>query len=143
MPTRYSQKATITNPETKKQVDCYKNSTMAPGLVDPPQGVPALNSTKASVGPKEAFVGGPQVFNKIAEEKGTGRHPPATHPEYLPVWGTDTKYAPTSLRYWRRDDLLTSITDIHLLSRSRIMSMARTLILVFRICLLRPLPLPN
>ena len=80
---------------------------MAPGLVDPPQGVPAVDSTKDSVGPKEAFVGGPQVFNQIAEEKGTGRHPPATHPNYLPVWDKDNKYASASLHYWPRYDLLT------------------------------------
>lgn len=72
---------------------------MAPGLVDPPQAAPASNSAKHSVGPKEAFIGGPQVFNRIAEEQGTEKQPPATHPEYLPVWDADTKYALTSLRH--------------------------------------------
>ena len=67
---------------------------MAPGLVDPPQAAPALDVAKGTVGPKEAFIGGPQVFNKVAEVQGTERQPPATHPEYLPIWDADTKYVP-------------------------------------------------
>ena len=72
---------------------------MAPGLVEIPQAVLATASTKASVGPKEAFVGGPQVFDKTAEEQGTERHPPATHPNYLPVWDADTMYVHASFHY--------------------------------------------
>ena len=72
---------------------------MAPGLVDTSQAAPASASTKASVGPKEAFVGGPQVFDKVAEEQGTDRHPPATHPNYLPVWDLDPKYVPANVHY--------------------------------------------
>ncbi|KAF6228934.1 hypothetical protein HO133_007046 [Letharia lupina] len=67
---------------------------MAPGIVDPPQTAPASDFAKASVGPKEAFIGGPQVFNKTAEEQGTEKQPPATHPKYLPVWDADTIYPP-------------------------------------------------
>ena len=69
---------------------------MAPGLVDPPQTEPA--GAKGPVGPKEAFIGGPQVFNKSAEEQGTEKQPPATHPKYLPVWDADTKCVPSCLR---------------------------------------------
>lgn len=66
---------------------------MAPGLVDPPpQAAPVSNLAKNSVEPKEAFIGGPRVFNKVAEEQGTEKQPPATHPEYLPIWDADTKY---------------------------------------------------
>ncbi|CAF9911700.1 MAG: hypothetical protein ALECFALPRED_007625 [Alectoria fallacina] len=67
---------------------------MAPGLIDPPQATPASSFAKASVGPKEAFIGGPQVFNKIAEEQGTEKQPAAAHPKYLPLWDPDTKYPP-------------------------------------------------
>ena len=70
---------------------------MAPGLADPLQAAPASDFTKKSVGPKEAFIGGPQVFNQNAEEQGTDRQPPATHPRYLPVWDADIKYSPASL----------------------------------------------
>ena len=79
---------------------------MAPGLVDPPQTVPASTFAKVPVGPKEAFIGGPQVFNKIAEERGTEKQPPATHPEYLPVW-RDDKYISASRRHRFRCGLLT------------------------------------
>lgn len=54
--------------------------------------MPALNLQMDIVGPKEAFIGGPQVYNKIAEEKGTKTQPPATHTHYLPIWDPDTKY---------------------------------------------------
>ena len=69
---------------------------MAPGLVDPRQAAPASDFVRASVGPKEAFIGGPQVFNKVAEEQGTEKQPPATHPNYLPVWDDATKYVSVS-----------------------------------------------
>ena len=85
---------------------------MAPGLVEPLQAAPASDSVKGLVGPKELFIGGPQDFNKTAEERGTGRQPPATHPEYLPIWDADTKYVRPSLhlcsRLCSRGDLLTS-----------------------------------
>lgn len=80
---------------------------MAPGLVDPPKTAPAQNPTKGSVGPKEAFIGGPQVFNKIAEEQGTERQPPATHPNYLPVWDTDAKYVIAGRQRWYWNNSLT------------------------------------
>ena len=73
---------------------------MAPGLVDP-------DVVEASIGPKEAFIGGPQVFNKLAEEQGTERQPPAAHPEYLPVWDADVKYV-AALHHAFRHDLLIS-----------------------------------
>ena len=79
---------------------------MVPGLVETPQAAVIPNPTKGLVGPKEAFTGGPQVFNKIAEEQGTERQPPATHPNYLPVWDADTKYAPASLHQRSWYDLL-------------------------------------
>ena len=72
---------------------------MAPGLVDTSQAAPTSASTKASVGPKEAFVGGPQVFDRTAEEQGTERQPPATHPNYLPVWDPEPKYVSASFHY--------------------------------------------
>ena len=79
---------------------------MALGLADPLQAAPASDFTKP-VGPKEAFSGGPRDFNQNAEEQGTDRQPPATHPKYLPVWDADTKYGPASLHLWPRYDLLT------------------------------------
>lgn len=79
---------------------------MAPGLVESPRAAIIPDSTKGLVGPKEAFIGGPQIFNKVAEEQGTERQPPATYPKYLPVWDADTKYAPASLHQRPRYDLL-------------------------------------
>ena len=64
---------------------------MAPGLVDPPQPVSSPVTQKDLTGPKEAFIGGPSVYSKDNEEKGTERHPPATHPNYLPIWDAETK----------------------------------------------------
>lgn len=118
---------------------------MAPGLVGAAQVAPALATTKDSVGPKEAFVGGPQVFDKIAEEQGTQRQPPATHPNYLPVWDADAKYVPASFPLWIRLGQTCSlrVTDTHLLSHSHTMSTAGTLILIFRICSLKPRPLTS
>ena len=63
---------------------------MAPGLIDPQQTHTAV-TPKALVGPKEAFIGSPKAFNKRAEEEGTESQPPATHPQYLPIWDADTK----------------------------------------------------
>ena len=94
---------TITKFEDKeKKAKSRAICTMAPGFVDPPQAAPASNVAKGAVGPKEAFIGGPQVFNKIAEERGTEKQPPATHPRYLPVWDADTKYVPATLHHWSR-----------------------------------------
>ena len=67
-------------------------TAMAPGLIDPPQPATAPLPQKNLVGPKEAFTGGPAVYSKNAEEHGTERHPPATHPNYLPVWDAEKKY---------------------------------------------------
>lgn len=98
-------KVTVTKIKTRKQAGLRKSVIMAPGLVDPPQTEPAV--AKGPVGPKEAFIGGPQVFNRIAEEQGTEKQPPATHPKYLPVWDADTKCVPDCLRQWSWHDQLT------------------------------------
>ena len=63
---------------------------MAPGLIVPQQ-TPTAVTSKALVGPKEAFIGSPKAFNRRAEEEGTESQPPATHPKYLPIWDADTK----------------------------------------------------
>ena len=63
---------------------------MAPGLVDQPQQVTGPTQ-KPLNGPKEAFIGGPRVYSQTAEEQGTERQPPATHPKYLPFWDEETK----------------------------------------------------
>lgn len=68
---------------------------MAPGLIDPSQPATAPVPQKGLVGPKEAFTGGPKVYSKDAEEKGTAKHPPASHPNYLPVWDEEIKYVGT------------------------------------------------
>lgn len=69
---------------------------MTPGLVDPPQLDSAPAYPNASVGPKEAFIGGPQAYSRNNEEHGTEKQPPATHPKYLPVWDAETKYVKSS-----------------------------------------------
>ena len=65
---------------------------MAPGLVDTSRSEPGVAASKELVGPKEVFIGGPQEYSKTEEEQGTTKHPPAKHPEYLPIWDPETKY---------------------------------------------------
>ena len=65
---------------------------MAPGLVATPQPESAPSSApKELVGPKEAFIGGPDSYSQVAEEQGTKSQPAATHPKYLPTWDPETK----------------------------------------------------
>ena len=64
---------------------------MAPGLVDPPQPWAAPNPLKPLTGPEEAFIGGPRAYDNDREVNGTDKQPPATHPNYLPVWDAETK----------------------------------------------------
>ena len=65
---------------------------MAPAIVVAEQ-TPASAYGRDLLGPKEAFIGGPQAYDRIVEEKGDDKQPPATHPNYLPVWDEETKYA--------------------------------------------------
>lgn len=61
---------------------------------------PSLTHTNVSPAPgpvkamghlatKEAFITGPKAFNLEAETKGTAKQPPASHPNYLPVWDNE------------------------------------------------------
>jgi sulfonate dioxygenase len=63
---------------------------MAPGLVDGPlpKEVEEL-SLKEKGSLRALYVGGPKVFNAENEIKGTGAHPPARYPHYLPVWDNE------------------------------------------------------
>lgn len=67
---------------------------MAPGLVDTSQPesatIPAPKEL-VQVGPKEAFIGGPQAYDKTGEEQGTKKQPAAKYPKYLPIWDPETK----------------------------------------------------
>lgn len=63
---------------------------MAPGLIDPTRANEG-EKLKPLVGPKDAFDGGPKLFNKVAEETGTKTQPPATYPHYLPIWDAEKK----------------------------------------------------
>ncbi|MCJ1270996.1 hypothetical protein MMC22_010895 [Lobaria immixta] len=68
---------------------------MAPGLVNTSQPDSApVSAQKELVGPKEAFIGGPQAYSKTGEEQGTKTQPAAKHPNYLPTWDPETKYSP-------------------------------------------------
>lgn len=51
---------------------------------------------KSGVGQyKEAAFGGPKVFRKDLELRGTDKHAPARYPNYLPTWSNETeKYPP-------------------------------------------------
>ena len=73
-------------------------AVMAPGLVDPPQQGTTSFPQKPLVGPKEAFIGGPKAYSKSTEVNGTESQPPATHPNYLPVWDEEKKYVGLGLR---------------------------------------------
>lgn len=64
---------------------------MAPEIVEP-KPAPKSSFPKSLAGPKEAFIGGPQAYNKTAEENGTESQPAASYPNYLPVWDAETKY---------------------------------------------------
>jgi sulfonate dioxygenase len=45
---------------------------------------------KSGVGQyKEAAFGGPKVFRKELELRGTDQHAPARYPNYLPVWDNE------------------------------------------------------
>lgn len=74
---------------------------MAPGLVET---IPHRSSEKEAeevykkdkiqgVQHKEAFQQGPQTTDYEIELKGNEKHPPASYPDYLPVWD-DVKYPP-------------------------------------------------
>lgn len=71
---------------------------MAPSKVDLPlRPVEMFDSpddgpkVKDLVGPKEAFIGGPEAYSRQAEEHGTSHQPPASYPNYLPSWDPSTK----------------------------------------------------
>ncbi len=68
----------------------HTESTMAPGILVSPS---TTDTAEPEVfkGPKEAFVDGPKKYNKLAEEQGTDKQPPASHPNYLPVWDAEKK----------------------------------------------------
>jgi sulfonate dioxygenase len=80
---------------------------MAPALIDSPQD---STSTAEQIyikdqhqeGYKEAFAQGPKTTNYTNELKGVGKHPPASFPDYLPVWDNEKdleggKYPPLEL----------------------------------------------
>lgn len=69
---------------------------MAPSRVDLPHRPIEISDSpddgpKELVGPKEAFIGGPEVYSKQVEEQGTSRQPPASYPAYLPTWDPSIK----------------------------------------------------
>ena len=69
---------------------------MAPSRVDLPHRPVEISDSpddgpKDLVGPKEAFIGGPEAYSIQAEEQGTSRQPPASYPDYLPTWDPSTK----------------------------------------------------
>jgi sulfonate dioxygenase len=64
---------------------------MAPALIET-QEEPKVDYTKSGTGQyKEAYIGGPKVFSKEAELKGTKTQPPAKYPNYLPTWDGSVK----------------------------------------------------
>ncbi|KAF2749162.1 TauD-domain-containing protein [Sporormia fimetaria CBS 119925] len=69
---------------------------MAPALVTPQDAEQSLSYTKSGTGDyKEAFITGPKAFNAEAELKGEGtKQPPATYPNYLPVWDNEKEPYP-------------------------------------------------
>ncbi|KAF2130740.1 TauD-domain-containing protein [Dothidotthia symphoricarpi CBS 119687] len=68
---------------------------MAPALVETATITQTDYNFKSGVGQyKEAAFGGPKVFEKELELRGTDKHAPAKYPNYLPVWNEKVKYAP-------------------------------------------------
>lgn len=64
---------------------------MAPALVDAAPAVQQADvNYKSGVGQyKEAAFGGPKVFKRELELRGTEKHAPARYPNYLPVWDNE------------------------------------------------------
>ena len=94
---------------------------MAPGLIDPRIVTETPSSERKLIGPKEGFDGGRQSYNPAKEEKGTEAHPPATHPNYLPIWDESIKLAKSGIR--GPGAILTCLGTLHL-SRLSITNMA-------------------
>jgi sulfonate dioxygenase len=62
---------------------------MAPALVEEVTQHTTLDY-KSGVGAyKEAAPGGPKVFKKELELRGTEKHAPAKYPNYLPTWDNE------------------------------------------------------
>jgi sulfonate dioxygenase len=66
---------------------------MAPALVEEVVEQHTVVGYKSSgVGQyKEAAFGGPKVFQKDLELRGTEKHAPARYPNYLPTWDNETE----------------------------------------------------
>jgi hypothetical protein len=65
------------------------NPNMAPALVEEVVQHEVVGY-KSGVGQyKEAAFGGPKVFQKDLELRGTEKHAPARYPNYLPVWDNE------------------------------------------------------
>jgi sulfonate dioxygenase len=69
---------------------------MAPALVETPTQV-AVRVREAiglPEGYKEAYIGGPKVYQKEVEEKGNSAQPAAKYPNYLPTWDGNKSRTP-------------------------------------------------
>jgi sulfonate dioxygenase len=65
---------------------------MAPALVEQVVEQHTVVGYKSGVGQyKEAAFGGPKVFRKDLELRGTDKHAPTRYPNYLPVWDNETE----------------------------------------------------
>lgn len=65
---------------------------MAPALVDPLPIREQPSAAKANIKEnfnKEFFIGGREAFDNESETKGTAAQPPASYPNYLPVWDNE------------------------------------------------------
>jgi len=72
---------------------------MAPALVETASQLgatfdPAFRQVSGVGQYKEAYIGGPKAFKKEVEEKGSETQPPATYPNYLPIWDREKHYEP-------------------------------------------------
>jgi sulfonate dioxygenase len=66
-----------------------KTYIMAPALVEEVVQQQTVGY-KSGVGQyKEAAFGGPKVFQRELELRGTDKHAPAKYPHYLPVWDNE------------------------------------------------------
>lgn len=67
--------------------------TMAPALINPAVHEQSHENFQSQAGQyKEAAFGGPKLYKKDLELRGTGEHAPARYPNYLPVWDFKKKY---------------------------------------------------
>jgi sulfonate dioxygenase len=76
--------------EAVSTLKAEQTCAMAPALIEEVVTEQTTVGYKSGVGQyKEAAFGGPKVFQKELELRGTDKHAPAKYPHYLPTWDNE------------------------------------------------------